>query len=111
MSACIEGRRYRSAPSPGHAHCNAFGVTVSVHGPVLTQLGELPDDDRERLVLLLAGEDPGALVADSGAVLRGGCVEGPLISANLEVLRSLVGTRFMPSLAGCVLAPSTVQST
>lgn len=77
---------------------------VSVHGPVLTQLGELPDDDRERLVLLLAGEDPGALVADSGAVLRGGCVEGPLISANLEVLRSLVGTRFMPSLAGCVLA-------
>jgi muramoyltetrapeptide carboxypeptidase len=77
---------------------------ASVHGPVLTQLGELPDEDRERLALLLTGEDPGALVADSGTVLRGGCVEGPLISANLEVLRSLVGTRFMPSLAGCILA-------
>lgn len=77
---------------------------ASVHGPVLTQLGELPDEDRERLALLLTGEDPGALVADSGTVLRGGCVEGPLISANLEVLRSLVGTRFMPDLAGCILA-------
>lgn len=77
---------------------------ASVHGPVLTQLGELPDEDRERLVLLLAGHDPGALVAECGAVLRGGCVEGPLVAANLEVLRSLVGTRFMPPLAGCILA-------
>ncbi len=77
---------------------------VSVHGPVLTQLAGLVDDDRERLILMLAGEDPGALVAEDGAVLRGGCVEGPLISGNLEVLRSLIGTRFMPTLAGCVLA-------
>lgn len=77
---------------------------ASVHGPVLAQLGELPDGDRERLALLLAGDDPGALVADSGAVLRGGVVEGPLIAANLEVLRTLVGTRFMPDLAGCILA-------
>ncbi len=77
---------------------------VGVHGPVITQLGELGSDDHQRLALLLAGDDPGALVADAGVVLRGGCVEGPLVAANLELLRSLVGTRFMPSLAGCVLA-------
>lgn len=77
---------------------------VSVHGPVVAQLATLADEDRERLALILRGEDPGALVAEPGAVLRGGCVEGPLIAANLEVLRSLIGTRFMPDLAGCVLA-------
>jgi len=76
----------------------------SVHGPVLAQLGEIDEDDRERLAVMLAGEDPGALAAESGAVLVGGCVEGPLFAGNLEVLRSLVGTRFMPALAGCVLA-------
>ena len=77
---------------------------LSVHGPVLTQLATLAPEDRERLALMLTGEDPGALVADQGVVLRGGCVEGPLIVGNLEVLRSLIGTRFMPPLAGCVLA-------
>jgi len=46
----------------------------------------------------------GALVAECGAVLRGGSVEGPLIAANLEVLRTLIGTRFMPDLTGCILA-------
>ncbi|HEY0133277.1 MAG TPA: LD-carboxypeptidase, partial [Nannocystis sp.] len=77
---------------------------VSVHGPVVTQLACLAEEDRERLGLMLIGEDPGALVAAAGAVLRGGCVEGPLITANLEMLRSLVGTKFMPDLAGCILA-------
>lgn len=76
----------------------------SVHGPVVAQLGEIAEDDRERLGLLLAGEDPGALSAETGAVIHGGCVEGPLFAGNLEVLRSLAGTRFMPELAGCILA-------
>lgn len=77
---------------------------VSVHGPVVTQLATIGEDDRERLALLLRGEDPGALSAETGAVLRGGVVEGPLFAGNLEVLRSLVGTRACPDLTGCVLA-------
>lgn len=77
---------------------------VSLHGPVLTQLATLAPEDGERLALILTGQDPGALVADDGVVLHGGCVEGPLIVGNLEVLRSLIGTRFMPPLAGCILA-------
>lgn len=77
---------------------------VGVHGPVVAQLAGLADEDGERLALMLRGEDPGALSAETGTILHGGCVEGPLIAGNLEVLRTLVGTRFMPDLQGCVLA-------
>lgn len=77
---------------------------AAVHGPVVTQLATIAVEDRERLALLLAGEDPGALSAGTGAVLHGGCVEGPLVAGNLEVLRSLVGTRALPDLGGCILA-------
>lgn len=77
---------------------------ASVHGPVVTQLATIGVDDHERLALLLAGEDPGALSAETGAILHGGVVEGPLFAGNLEVLRSLVGTRAFPDLSGCILA-------
>jgi len=77
----------------------------SIHGPVVAQLDELPEHDRERLWDLLAGELPPPLLADDHSVsLAGGRVEGPLIAANLEVLRSLIGTPHMPSLAGAILA-------
>lgn len=77
---------------------------ASVHGPVVAQLATLCADDRERLALLLRGEDPGSLSAETGAILHGGVVEGPLFAGNLEVLRSLLGTRAFPDLSGCVLA-------
>lgn len=77
----------------------------SIHGPVLAQLAELPEHERERLFDLLAGELPEPLVADEhSAALCGGRVEGVLIPTNLEVLRSLIGTPHMPSLAGAILA-------
>ncbi|MEZ4447836.1 MAG: LD-carboxypeptidase [Nannocystaceae bacterium] len=77
---------------------------ASIHGPVITQCSTLEDDDLARLAELLRGDDPPALVAEEGAVLCGGRVEGRLFAANLEVLRSLVGTGFMPDLAGSILA-------
>lgn len=77
---------------------------ASVHGPVVTQLAELEEDDVERLAATLRGEEPAALAAEEGAVLRGGRVEGPLVPANLEVLRSLIGTKFLPDLSGCIVA-------
>ncbi len=43
------------------------------------------------------------LGGDSIAVWREGCPEGTLIPANLSVLSSLVGTRFLPQLAGVIL--------
>lgn len=72
-----------------------------VHGPVATQLGELGAEDLARLAALLLGEVPAALVGEPSAGPR---VEGPLVAGNIEVLRSLVGTPWMPDLRGCVLA-------
>jgi muramoyltetrapeptide carboxypeptidase len=53
---------------------------------------------------LLRGEVPMPLSAEEGTVIVGGTVEGTLVAGNLEVLRSLVGTRAMPPLAGAILA-------
>ncbi len=78
---------------------------ASIHGPVVAQLDELPEHDRERVFDLIQGEVPEPLVADEhSAALHGGRVEGTLIPGNLEVLRSLIGTPHMPSLAGAILA-------
>lgn len=77
----------------------------SIHGPVVAQLGELGEHDRERVFDMIVGELPEPIFADEhSAVLCGGRVEGVLIPANLEVLRSLIGTPHMPSLAGAILA-------
>lgn len=77
---------------------------ASIHGPVVTQMSTLVPEDVERLVDLLRGEIPVPLQAEAGMVIGGGTVEGTLIAGNLEVLRALVGTRFMPSLQGAILA-------
>jgi len=80
-----------------------------IHGPVVTQLATLCEDDRDRLIFMMRGEDPGALESAEGTVLHGGVVEGPLVAGNLEVLRSLIGTKFMPPLAGTILALEEVR--
>ncbi len=76
----------------------------SIHGPVITQLATLHPEDVQRLGELLRGEVPSPLLSEQGTVIHGGCVEGPLIVANLEVLRALIGTRYMPPLSGAILA-------
>ncbi len=76
----------------------------SLHGPVASQLTELDEDSRSRVFDMIRGELPVPLIAEEGTTLCGGRVEGPLIIGNLEVLRSLVGTPFMPSLQGRILA-------
>lgn len=79
---------------------------MSLHAPVVTQLGELPPEDVEATLDWLRGEVPAPLEADplGGTVLSGGTVEGPLLAGNVEVLRSLVGTGHLPSLEGAILA-------
>lgn len=75
---------------------------AGVHGPVVTQLAELAPEDVARLAAIVRGEVPAPLVG-AGAVGRGRAA-GPLVPANLEVLRSLVGTPWLPDLSGCVVA-------
>jgi muramoyltetrapeptide carboxypeptidase len=112
LLGALDPERLRAQPKPivGFSDITALlcwarvraGV-ASIHGPVVTQLASLPPDDIDRLVDLLEGRVPPPLTAEPGMVIGGGTVEGPLIVGNLEVLRSLVGTRFMPSLQGAVL--------
>jgi muramoyltetrapeptide carboxypeptidase len=75
---------------------------ASVHGPVVTQLDRLPEEDQQALFGLL--ERPGGgLLLEGLETLVPGRVQGPLLGGNLEVFSRLLGTPFMPDLAGAVL--------
>src|SRR5256884_5855235 len=75
---------------------------ISVHGPVLTQLGRLPAPTCERLFSLLeSAEPPPPLTGTLTHV--GGVAEGPLLGGNLSVFTRLLGTPFMPALDGAIL--------
>jgi muramoyltetrapeptide carboxypeptidase len=83
------------------AHVTA-GVR-SIHGPVVTQLGELPASDPQALVRLLEEPAPtGPWYRELKAVVPGRA-RGPLLGGNLEVLSRLVGTRYLPRLQGAIL--------
>lgn len=84
-----------------HALHAARGLE-SIHGPVLTQLGDLGAETEARAFRLLAGEAPEPYTA-LGPALVGGRAVGPLVGGNLSVLISLLGTPFFPPLAGRIL--------
>lgn len=75
---------------------------VSIHGPVLTQLGRLGSAAAERLFRLLeSGRPPEALRGTATYVP--GIAEGPLLGGNMSVFTRLIGTGFMPDLEGALL--------
>jgi muramoyltetrapeptide carboxypeptidase len=75
-----------------------------VHGPVITQLASLPEEDRTALFDLLEGRG-----AERLRSLRRLCgpedavVEGPLLGGNLTLLAHLVGSPHLPDLEGAIL--------
>jgi muramoyltetrapeptide carboxypeptidase len=94
-----------------HAALNAAGL-ATVHGPVVTQLGRLPEDALEHLRALLFGTaahpgsgaplEPGAWLPGTETV-RAGRVTGPLLGGNVNLLAHLAGTRWFPPLDGAIL--------
>lgn len=74
---------------------------VSIHGPVLTQLGRFPEA-AARLFALLESPTPADPLTGTDTYV-GGVVEGPLLGGNLSVFTRLLGTPFMSSLEGGVL--------
>ncbi len=82
-------------------HCWAARLGVpSVHGPVVSQLARLPEEDRAALFALLEGEAP----ALSGLeCLVPGTASGPLLGGNLTLLAHLCGTPQQPDLHGRLL--------
>jgi muramoyltetrapeptide carboxypeptidase len=77
------------------------GVTA-VHGPVVTQLGNLPAGDQRALYRLLEEPEP-AVVLSGLDELVPGRARGRLLGGNLEVFSRLVGTPFLPDLDGSIL--------
>jgi muramoyltetrapeptide carboxypeptidase len=84
-----------------HLALQALG-RVSIHGPVLTQLGKQPPEVRERLFHLLESTEPAPPLTGTATYVPG-VVEGPLLGGNLSVLTRLLGTPYLPSLAGAIL--------
>ncbi len=78
------------------------GGQVSVHGPVLTQLGRLGAHAHTRLFDLLENAAPAAPLQGTETYVTG-VAEGPLVGGTLAVLSRLLGTPFLPPLEGAVL--------
>lgn len=73
-----------------------------LHGPVVTQVGELSDGAREALAAEL-GRGRASLPLISPRARRDGRGTGRLLGGNLASLAALVGTPWMPRLVGAVL--------
>ncbi len=75
---------------------------VSIHGPVLSQLGRLPTESPKRLFSLLESTLPAEPLLGTHTLV-GGAAEGALLGGNLSVFTRLLGTPFMPPLDGAIL--------
>lgn len=75
---------------------------LSLHAPVLTQLGRQPEEVFERWVRLCEAAEP-APALQGTTPLVSGVVEGRLMGGNLEVFSRLIGTPFLPDLTGALL--------
>ena len=86
-----------------HLWFQRFG-RISVHGPVLTQLGRgrLPGDTSGRLFALLESAQPPPPLRGAECYV-GGTAEGPLLGGNLSVFTRLLGTPYMPEVDGAIL--------
>ncbi len=76
--------------------------TVSIHGPVLTQLPLLPPATCTRLFSLLESPSPPPPLRAVETCV-GGAAEGPLLGGSLSMLTRVLGTPYMPDLEGAVL--------
>jgi muramoyltetrapeptide carboxypeptidase len=78
--------------------------TVSIHGPVVTQLPRQPQRALDHLKNLLCSKEAiGRIPLGSMKRLTGGRAKGYLVGGNLSILASLVGTPWLPSLDGAIL--------
>jgi muramoyltetrapeptide carboxypeptidase len=75
---------------------------VSIHGPVVTQLGSLSSEDQRALFESLETPGPVRLLSDLEEIIPGR-VQGRLLGGNLEVFSRLVGTPYLPDVGQAIL--------
>ena len=76
---------------------------VTFHGPMVKGLSALPKIAWENLIRIVSSEQPSVFNPMKGYPIRGGKATGPLMGGNLSLICRLLGTPFMPNLAGCIL--------
>ncbi|HYM43875.1 MAG TPA: LD-carboxypeptidase [Steroidobacteraceae bacterium] len=84
-----------------HLWLQSRGV-ASIHGPVLTQLPQLPVATHQRLFALLESSSPAAALRATDTYVPG-VAEGPLLGGNLSVVTRMLGTPWLASLDGAIL--------
>jgi muramoyltetrapeptide carboxypeptidase len=84
-----------------HLALQSRGV-MSLHGPVITQLGRQPPHSVERLFQLMERAEPAAPLGGTSTFVEG-VAEGRLLGGNLSLVASLAGTPYLPDLRGAVL--------
>jgi len=75
---------------------------ASIHGPVVTQLGNVASADQRTLFERLETPGPGPLLDGLDGLIPGR-VRGPLIGGNLEMFSRLLGTPYLPDVSGAIL--------
>lgn len=84
-----------------HLWLQSRGV-ASIHGPVLTQLPQLPVATHQRLFALLESSSPAPALRATDTYVPG-VAEGPLLGGNLSVVTRMLGTPWLASLDGAIL--------
>jgi muramoyltetrapeptide carboxypeptidase len=75
---------------------------AAIHGPVVTQLGNLATADQRALFDRLETPGPSVLLDGLDGLIPGR-VRGPLLGGNLEVFSRLIGTPWLPDVTGAIL--------
>jgi muramoyltetrapeptide carboxypeptidase len=75
---------------------------ASIHGPVVTQLGNLGAADHRVLFERLETPGPAPLLDGLDGLIPGR-VRGPLLGGNLEMFSRLIGTPYLPDVSGAIL--------
>jgi muramoyltetrapeptide carboxypeptidase len=77
-----------------HALVQKHAHLISMHGPVVTQLGELDDVSKQIFRRVLAG-DHANLRYDGETSIAPGRVQGTLVGGCLSVIAPLIGSQFL----------------
>jgi muramoyltetrapeptide carboxypeptidase len=75
---------------------------TTFHGPNLTGMAESPER-AENVLNMLSGNAIFEWNLDSGQILRHGRATGPVLGGNLTCLAHLIGTPYIPKMAGALL--------
>jgi muramoyltetrapeptide carboxypeptidase len=84
-----------------HLWLQGLGL-MSIHGPVLSQLPQLPAATGARLFGLLESASPAASLGATETLVPG-VADGPLLGGNLSVVTRLLGTPHLAPLDGAIL--------